>query len=931
MRARVVYATLALAVAGPLLAPGLVLAVDMSLVPHPHLPASYWGMPVSTHSGPVNRLPIDLLFVALGHVGAVAVGQKALLLAIVFLAGLGMHRIAPTEHELGRYFAGALYAVNPFVYDRLYTGEWYLLLGYALLPWAFAALLPLARGEWRAAWRFAAVATAVGVASPHMFALLGVLVLAVGAAALTRPHRRAALAALALGCGVTAAASLYWLIPAPGLGELWRHVGPAQLTLYQTVGAGRWGVVGAVLGLSGYWNDAQPIAAYLHAWPLIAFGLLVLGFWGLGLRRRDPLAWAVAGAAAFGFVLALGARSAITGGIFRAVLDHVAAARSFREPQKGAALLAFGYAYLGAAAAGDLRAHASHLRPRAAAAAFAAALLALPLLGGYRELGGLWGDLRTTSYPASWSQARTRLDREAQSSRTLVLPWHGYFSLSFAGDRVVANPAAAFFDTPVLVSRSIGEGAAANDNSDTLDRTVTSLLAGGSSRTDLGACLATLGVSHVLVAKEADWSSYSFLGRQRDLLVERRWPDLVLYRNVRPAGLVERVTHLGRGLCDTRVVPLPARFDGPADLVLAAAPLRGSLVAVATPSDAAWRLGGADGRRLDGGLLTFRASGASRTLTLAGWAPLRRNYLLGVLGLVLALATGLVVRRSPAPSREGQPAGAPLGTLWVVLPTYDEADNIEPMVGALLQIFDEHRLDGRVLVVDDASPDGTGALADALAARDARIRVLHRTAKQGLGRAYADGFATVLEAGADLVLQMDCDFSHDPADVPRLVAACAEVDVAIGSRYVRGGGVERWGVGRRVVSRLGCAYARVLLGLQVRDLTGGFKCFRADALRAVDVGSVRADGYGFQIETTYRGCSRGLAVREVPIVFRDRVAGSSKMTPSIATEAAMLVLRLRLAQAAAAVGLHRLRSSASVAERSNAHASEPRLADRAST
>jgi dolichol-phosphate mannosyltransferase len=929
VRARVAYAALALAVAGPLLAPGLVLAVDMNLVPQPHLAPSYWGLPVGTHAGPVDRLPIDLLFVALGHVGAVAVGQKAMLLAIVFLAGLGMHRIAPTERELGRFFAGVLYAVNPFVYDRLYSGEWYLLLGYALLPWGFRALLPLVRGEWRGAWRFAAVATAVGVVSPHMFALLGVLVLAVVAGALTRADRRRMLGAVALGCGLTLLASLYWLIPAPGLGELWAHVGPAQLRLYETVGGGRWGVAGAVLGLSGYWNDAAPISSYLRAWPLVALGLVVLAVWGLGQRRRDPLSWSVAGAAAFGFVLALGARGALTGTLFRDALQHVAAARSFREPQKGAALLAFGYAYLGAAAAGDLHAHASAWWSRRAAVAFAAALLALPLLGGYRELGGLWGGLRTSAYPSSWSQARAQLDREARDSRTLVLPWHGYFALSFAGGRVVANPAAAYFDTPVLASRSVGEGAAADDNTDALDRTVSSLLATGASRSDLGVCLAALGVSHVLVAKEADWTRYSFLGAQRDLVVERSWPDLVLYRDTRPAGFVERVVHLGRGPCGTRVAPLAARQTGQARLVVSSPPPRGQLLAVATPSDATWRLGGASGTRR-GGLQLFRADGTSRVFALAAWGTLRRNYLLGVLGLLVAAASGVVRRRGDLCERHPDPVAA-RGAVWVVVPTYDEAENLAPMVRALLEAFAGHRLDGRILVVDDASPDGTGILADELAAADERVRVLHRAGKEGLGRAYVAGLAAALDGGAGFVVQMDCDFSHDPRDVPRLVAACADADVAVGSRYVRGGSVERWGLGRRLVSRLGCAYARLVLGAPVRDLTGGFKCFRREALRAIDVGTVEANGYGFQIETTYRALTRGLVVREVPIVFRDRTVGASKMTAAIAVEAALLVLRLRLAQAAAAIGRRRLLSSATVAAWRSAHASESRLVDRAST
>jgi dolichol-phosphate mannosyltransferase len=230
------------------------------------------------------------------------------------------------------------------------------------------------------------------------------------------------------------------------------------------------------------------------------------------------------------------------------------------------------------------------------------------------------------------------------------------------------------------------------------------------------------------------------------------------------------------------------------------------------------------------------------------------------------------------------------GPPWVVLPTYDEAANVEPVVRAVLAALPE----ARVLVVDDASPDGTGEIADRLAAELAAVQVLHRPGKAGLGRAYAAGFAHALAAGAGHVIEMDADISHDPADLPRLLAgARAGADVVIGSRYVPGGGIADWGTLRRAISRCGCGYARRVLGVGVRDLTGGFKCFRADALAAIDYASVRSQGYAFQVELTFRALRRGLLVVEVPIVFTERRHGESKMSARIALEAALLVPRLR--------------------------------------
>jgi len=202
--------------------------------------------------------------------------------------------------------------------------------------------------------------------------------------------------------------------------------------------------------------------------------------------------------------------------------------------------------------------------------------------------------------------------------------------------------------------------------------------------------------------------------------------------------------------------------------------------------------------------------------------------------------------------------------------------------------------DGGVLVIDDGSPDGTGELADRLAREIPNISVLHRARKEGLGPAYVAGFRRALADGAELVLEMDCDFSHDPKDVPRLIAAAEDADLVLGSRYVAGGGVENWGVVRRFISAGGSAYARVILGMRVRDLTGGFKCFRRTVLETVPLERISAKGYAFQIETTYRAARAGFRVVEVPIVFADRTEGHSKMSRAIVLEAVWRVPLLRL-------------------------------------
>ena len=238
-------------------------------------------------------------------------------------------------------------------------------------------------------------------------------------------------------------------------------------------------------------------------------------------------------------------------------------------------------------------------------------------------------------------------------------------------------------------------------------------------------------------------------------------------------------------------------------------------------------------------------------------------------------------------------SGGTSPNVWVCLPTYNEGENLELMVARLLSVFADAGVNGHVLVIDDASPDGTGAIADRLAEQAAPVRVLHRAEKQGLGPAYRDGFRVALANGADLILEMDCDFSHDPGDVPRLVDAARNADLVLGSRYVPGGRVEDWNWLRRMISRGGCAYARWTLGIEPRDLTGGFKCFRSDVLRSIPLDEVNSAGYVFQVEMTYRAIEQGYRIVEVPITFRDRARGTSKMSKGIVLEAAVHVPRLK--------------------------------------
>jgi dolichol-phosphate mannosyltransferase len=225
------------------------------------------------------------------------------------------------------------------------------------------------------------------------------------------------------------------------------------------------------------------------------------------------------------------------------------------------------------------------------------------------------------------------------------------------------------------------------------------------------------------------------------------------------------------------------------------------------------------------------------------------------------------------------------------VPTYNEHENLERMVTVLGDVLGD---DGVVLVIDDNSPDGTGEIADRLAEDHDWVHVLHRPQKEGLGPAYLAGFRRALELGADRIMEMDCDFSHNPADVPRLTAAAETADLVIGSRYVPGGGTRNWGLVRRLISRGGSLYAQLLLGVPIRDLTGGFKCYRRAVLETIDLDAIDSKGYAFQIETTYRTIRAGFRVAEVPIVFVDRQVGGSKMSKAIVLEAVWKVPLLRI-------------------------------------
>lgn len=229
----------------------------------------------------------------------------------------------------------------------------------------------------------------------------------------------------------------------------------------------------------------------------------------------------------------------------------------------------------------------------------------------------------------------------------------------------------------------------------------------------------------------------------------------------------------------------------------------------------------------------------------------------------------------------------------VILPTYNERENLERFVRLLQKVFEDNGLDGHIIVADDSSPDGTGIIADELATRYDNLSVVHRARKQGIGPAYVAGFKQALKTDTEFIFEMDCDFSHDPRNIPAFLEAVKKSDLVLGSRYVPGGRVENWGLLRRLISRWGGIYASWILGVPVRDLTGGNKCFRRKVLETLDLDSVSSHGYGFQIEMTYKAIKKGFRVNEIPITFADRQMGQSKMSKRIVLEAAVLVWKLR--------------------------------------
>lgn len=604
------------------------LAVDLSLAPGQDLPDAYWGLGEGTREASPARLPLDALFAALGALGAVAIGEKLMLVAIVLLAGAGMHRAAPVQSEVARVYAGLLYAVNPFVYDRLYTGQWFLLLGYALMPAAYVAFQRVLDGRPLAPWVFAGLWLMLGVASTHMALLLAVLCAAAAAARWRTLRDRARLLGLAKGAGLALAVSLWWLIPTPGLSDFLDQVDESHLSLYRTVAHDDWGLVPTVAALSGYWNTDFPAISFLSPWPLIALCLLVIAGWGLVATRRDPRSWGVAAAGLLGFLLALGDASAVTEPVYTWLVDNVAGFRSFREPQKGVALLAFAYAYLGAIGVERIRATPDAMTRAAALVG----LIALPVVFGHRTLWGLWGRMDTTTFPDSWEEANDHLRSRAGDARTLFLPWSGYVRLGFTHGRVVANPAHGFFDVPLLASRSIGEGEVVSDNADPTQGYVDRLLRERPLRRDLARCLAPLGVRYVLVAGAGEGTARRLAGAGFD--VERRWSDLTLLRSSERSALMMERTNEARG-CAARVRPVAFERESRVRYVLDR-PVEPRALVVGLSQARHWSVDG-------------------REVTYDRWPAYRRNYLIGAGGLVVFAASGALSlrarRRSPGEDR----------------------------------------------------------------------------------------------------------------------------------------------------------------------------------------------------------------------------------------------------------------------------------------
>ena len=611
------YSALAAAIAGPLLAPGLVLSVDLAQTPRAPLSSAYWGLPVGTNEGSLGRLPVDALFSLAGSVGLVELAQKLLLLAIPLVAGLGMHRVAPVRAPSARLFAGMLYAANPFVYDRLVNGQWLLLLGYALIPWCFAAFLKVLDGEPGASWRFAVLAGLAGIAGAHMAALVALLCLLT--ALLAADGKRRAAGALALA----AAASLLWVIPTPGLRELWSHVGDNQLQLYGTTSDGTWGPVTTVLAMRGFWNDARPGGGF-PLWPAVAALLLLLSGRGLGIARERRVAVAVALAGALGALLALGMASSVTRQPTVFLMDHVPPLRSFRDTQKGVALLVFAYAFLGALAIEEL---VAAQRRRIAATGLAAAAVALPLVYGAGLFGGAGGELHSVHFPSSWHAADQILKRDAATSRTLFLPFHGYLHLGFARSRVTYNPAPGYFSTPILASRAVTTNPALNDTDDAQELALRPLLANPTAPA-VGRCLAALGVSHVLLAHEADWRSVAAIASRPDMRVVGRWPELTLLALRAPGAAAMTAPAAEGGPCPAGIRPLPSRWDSRVHLHLQAPVPPGRRLLLGVPEPQRWSRAGAD-------------------ITFTRWPAYRRIYVAGIAGWLVVLGVaGFSVARA---------------------------------------------------------------------------------------------------------------------------------------------------------------------------------------------------------------------------------------------------------------------------------------------